>query len=101
MTDSFVLKNVSEDLIDMYIDECMQHTTMCTCSRCRADVSAFALNLIAPHYVVSESGDMMVRARTLSNQFQADVITAITQAVLIVGKNPRHDAEGHIPKNRE
>lgn len=85
------LRNVSEDLVDLYIDECMKGADMCTCSRCRSDVKACALNDFPPHYVVTEFGDVMTRTLALSNQFRADMITSIMKAVIIVKARPRHD----------
>lgn len=82
--------NVSEDLIDMFLDDCMKKSDVCTCERCRADVRALALNLFPPHYVVTEVGDALVRATSLSFQCQADIITAILEGIAIVSKSPRH-----------
>lgn len=90
MDNKYEVKNVSEDLVDMFIDDCMENSDMCTCPRCRADVRAFALNSFPPRYVVTDFGDAMTRALALSNQFQADIITAIMKAILVVRDNPRH-----------
>lgn len=88
---NFIIKNVSEDLIDMELDRCISSIEgMCTCERCRADVKAFALNHFPPHYVVTDMGEALVRASMLSNQFEADIITAIMSAVMVVKSKPRH-----------
>ena len=89
-TEKFEIRNVSEDLVDMYLEECIKNSGMCTCARCRADVRAFALNNFPPRYVVTEFGDALTRALALSTQFQADIITAIMRGVLLVRDNPRH-----------
>lgn len=89
MYNAFEQRNVSEDLVDMFLDDCIASSNMCTCGRCRADVRAFALNSFPAHYVVTEMGDAMTRAMSLSNQFQADIITAIMKGILIVRSNPR------------
>lgn len=91
MGKGFVIKNVSEDLVDMYIGGCMKSIPdMCTCDRCYADVKAFALNSFPPHYVVTDIGEALVRAGMLSNQFEADIITALMKAIAIVKEKPRH-----------
>lgn len=90
MEETYHVRNVSEDLIDMYLDDCIKKSDGCTCARCRADVRAFALNTFPPHYVVTDFGDAMTRAMSLSTQFNADIITAIIQGIMIVKSNPRH-----------
>ena len=91
MNDGFIIKNVAEDLVDMYLDGCIASVKeMCACSRCRADIKALALNRFPPQYVVTDIGEALVRASILSNQFEADVITAIMSAIIIVKNKPRH-----------
>lgn len=90
MAEVYEIKNVSEELVDMYLDSCIENSNMCGCARCRADVRAFALNNFPPHYVVTEFGEAMTKAMSLSVQFQADIITAIMKGVKIVSANPRH-----------
>lgn len=85
----YQLHNVSEDLVDMFLEDCMKTVDMCRCERCRTDVRAYALNHFSPHYVVTDMGDALTRAMSLSNQFQADIITAIMQGIMIVKGNPR------------
>lgn len=91
MEEEYNLRNVSEDLIEMHLDDCMKNSDMCTCARCRADVKAFALNSFPAHYVVTDFGDALTRAQALSVQFKVDVLTAIMRGVVIVKKSPRHE----------
>ncbi len=90
-TQHYELKNVSEELVDMFLMQTMNSADMCTCDRCQADVKAYALNIVPQHYVVSELGEAMARASILSTQVQADIVTAIAQGAVIVGANPRHE----------
>lgn len=90
MQEEFQLTNISEELIEMFIDDCMKSMDMCTCARCRADVMAFALNQFGPRYVVTDAGGALMKALSLSNQFQADIITAIMQGAILVRESPRH-----------
>ena len=89
-SNDFILKNVSEDLIDMYLDSCITAAGMCACPRCRADVRAFALNNFPPRYVVTDIGDVLSRVDLLSNQFRADIIIAIMSGINLVMRSPRH-----------
>jgi competence protein ComFB len=86
----FIVKNVAEDLVDMYIDDCIKSSGMCTCERCKADVKAFALNTFPPKYVVTDIGEALARTGILSNQFEADMITALMSGIILVKKSPRH-----------
>lgn len=88
--ENFISKNVSEDLVDMYLDNCITAAGMCSCPRCRADVRAYALNNFPPRYVVTDLGDALVRVNILSNQFRADIIIAIMNGINIVMRYPRH-----------
>ncbi|MDR1070005.1 MAG: late competence development ComFB family protein, partial [Gracilibacteraceae bacterium] len=68
---TYNVKNVSEDLVDFYLTECMAKHDSCTCSRCVADIRAYALNNLPPRYVVSSAGNAFARARAMSTQAKA------------------------------
>jgi len=89
----YMLINVSEELIAMYLKDCLQASGTCQCDRCKIDIVAIALNDFPPNYVVSDFGDMMVRTRILGGQFRVDVVTAIMHAIKKVSERPRHTQE--------
>jgi len=89
--ENIVSKNLSEDLVDLYLDSCLRSVDVCGCDRCRADIRALALNAMPPHYVVTDLGDAYVRLDAMSVQSQADIITAIMNAINMVKSRPRHD----------
>ena len=93
MQEIFETRNVSEELIDIYINSCIKKSDMCKCPRCKADVRAFALNSFPPHYVVTDFGEALTKVLSLSVQFQADIITAIMKGIMTVKDNPRHPRE--------
>ncbi|MDR1603256.1 MAG: late competence development ComFB family protein [Gracilibacteraceae bacterium] len=88
--DRYDVKNVSEDLVDVYLDECLSRHGACNCPRCVADIRAYALNQLPPRYVVSSAGNAFARARAMSVQAKADIISAITTGINIVKSNPHH-----------
>ena len=90
MDNSFVSKNISEDLIDIYLGSCLRSSDVCTCDRCQADIRAYSLNAMPAHYVVTDLGDAYVRLDAMSTQSQADIITIIMNAIKVVKENPRH-----------
>ncbi|MDR1960811.1 MAG: late competence development ComFB family protein [Gracilibacteraceae bacterium] len=87
----YTVKNVSEDLVDFYLDECLARHGTCSCARCVADIRAYALNQLPPRYVVSSAGNAFARARAMSTQAKADIISSITAGINLVKQNPRHD----------
>ena len=86
----FEIKNYTEISVLENLDTTMINLGTCTCQKCRADVMAIALNSLAPKYVVSERGELFTKTGSLLHQNSADVISAITQAVGVVSKKPRH-----------
>ena len=91
MGDNFISKNISEELLELYLDGCIRSSDACGCQRCRADIRALALNAMKPHYVVTDLGDAYVRLEGMSIQSQADTITTIMNAINMVKSNPRHE----------
>lgn len=88
---NLISKNIMEDLVDGRLDELMRFSGVCCCERCRADVRTLSLNTLPAKYVMSTSGDVYVRFQSLEPQMQADIVTAIMNAIEVVRANPRHD----------
>ncbi len=89
------IKNYMEDLVWQRLDEVIaSHSNACDCDRCRYDVAALALNFLPPRYVVTEQGATYTRIKSLEQQFNIDIITAITHAIQIVRQCPHHRDEG-------
>jgi len=65
----------------------------CACERCQFDISAMALNNLPPKYVVTRKGQLYTKLNAFQQQFNVDVISAVSRAASIVSKNPRHDPE--------
>jgi len=85
------LVNFMEDVVAAYIDELTaKDKSFCGCPRCRLDVIAIALNDVSPKYVVTTKGYAYARMGELQAQFRADTIVAVTRALKMVNKNPRH-----------
>ncbi|CVK17801.1 late competence development ComFB family protein [Sporomusa sphaeroides] len=88
------LKNFMEDLVWQQLDEVIEnHKHACRCEQCRFDTAALALNLLPPHYVVSARGETFSKAKSLEQQFNVDILTAISQAIQIVSSRPRHESK--------
>lgn len=86
------LHNLMENEVHFTLEKVLnKFNEYCHCDKCKLDISAIALNSLDPKYVVTDEGYAYSKANNLNNQFNADVLTAVTKAIEIVGKNPRHE----------
>lgn len=86
------LHNIMEDKVADITKRLMKgDQDYCTCSRCKLDVIALALNEVKPKYVVTDKGELYGRANLMTNQSDADIIKEVTKAIEIVRESPRHD----------
>lgn len=88
------VKNYMEDLVKNQLQDIMEkNNSSCFCERCKADITSIALNNLPTKYVATEKGVCYAKLSSYENQCMIDVITAITNAIKIVSKNPRHSDE--------
>ncbi|HAA43831.1 MAG TPA: competence protein ComFB [Ruminiclostridium sp.] len=78
------LKNYMEDVVILVIKDIIKDMEVCTCEKCSLDIAAIALNTLPPKYIVSEKGELYSRIDALRQQFEVDVMTAVTKAASIV-----------------
>ena len=81
-----VLVNVAELAVKERIEEAMDKFKCCQCDHCVKDVLALAVNNLPPKYIVRNELDQALEIR----RFDADVISALVNAVIKVKQNPRH-----------
>lgn len=86
-----LLKNYMEEAVDSALEEILaRKDDVCKCERCKLDIKALALNHLPPRYVVTDLGYAYTKANELAAQFKADIAVAITNALKVIKKNPRH-----------
>jgi len=85
------LKNYMEEIVFSLIREVLDDINVCTCDKCILDIAAIALNELPPKYIVTEKGELYSKVNSLKQQFEVDVISAITRAAVLVKRNPRHE----------
>ena len=85
------LRNYMEVCVNGQINAVLSKMNCCTCENCMMDITAIALNSLPPKYVVTKKGQMYTKLNTLRQQFDVDIIAAISKAAVIVGRDPRHD----------
>jgi competence protein ComFB len=87
------IRNYMEDVVLETIDGILNEINCCSCAKCKLDISAIALNSLPPKYVVTRRGQLYTKLAALQNQFDVDIIAAITKAAVLVSRNPRHNEE--------
>lgn len=80
------LVNLMERMVAEKLDAAIDKFHCCKCDKCKKDVAAIALNKLKPRYVVVDKLSVLSEER----QTNAEVTTAIIQAILIVKAHPRH-----------
>lgn len=84
------VKNYMEEIVFSLMKEILEDINMCTCDKCVNDIAAIALNDLPPKYIVSEKGELYSKIDALRQQFEVDVISAVTKAAVLVKRKPRH-----------
>lgn len=85
------IKNYMEEAVFMIMKEILEDINVCTCEKCILDIAAIALNDLPPKYIVSEKGELYSKIDFLRQQFDVDIIAAITKAAVLVKRRPRHE----------
>ena len=86
----YVMVNVMEKLVDEKLDYYMNRFDVCGCSRCRADVKAYALTHMESKYVVMDKGGVSAFLNFYSNKFSGEVMSHLAKACMRVNEEPRH-----------
>ncbi len=85
------IKNYMEEIVFNQMKEVLSDINVCSCEKCVMDIAAIALNALPPKYIVTEKGELFSKIDSLKQQFEVDVISAITRAAVLVKRSPRHD----------
>jgi len=79
-----------QDLVEQNLDIVARGMDCCLCERCRADITALALNNLPGKYVVTEEGEIFAKVSSFHQQAEIDVVAATMKAMMVVSKNPNH-----------
>jgi competence protein ComFB len=85
------IKNYMEEMVFNQMKDVLDDINVCTCEKCLLDIAAIALNDLPPKYIVSEKGELYSKISSLKQQFEVDIISAITKAAVLVKRKPRHE----------
>ncbi len=86
-TQPTVLVNAMENIVLEKLDYVLSKCQCCKCDRCKKDIVAKALNKLPPKYMVLAEGQP---TPDIDHQTNAQVLSAMIQAVLVVRAKPRH-----------
>lgn len=86
-TPNYQLVNLMLYFVEHRIDEVIETCDACRCEKCRMDMMALALNKLPSKYVVTVHDQLIDLTFRKSG---AEILTALTQAVLLVKENPKH-----------
>jgi len=91
-----LLRNITQDIVFEKLEDVFRlFPDVCTCTRCRLDIAALALNQLPPRYVVTDIGAVYSKVSVLESQIRADTVQALTRAIETVRKVPRHAEKHH------
>lgn len=79
--------NVMEEVVLEKLESVLTRFQCCRCDRCKKDIVALSLNKLPPKYMVISPGQP---APNIDAQLNAQIITAMIQAVIKVRAKPRH-----------
>lgn len=84
------LINLAEITVKEKLPQIMSCMEMCSCKKCINDVLAIALNSIPSKYVTTDSGKQYLQLNLYLNQYETDIVAALTKACARVKTMPRH-----------
>ena len=87
----FSLKNYMEVCVSDMLPAVTKFMDNCKCEKCNMDIMAYALNNLPPKYVATRKGHLYTKLEVMHSQFDADIITALTNGAKLVANNPRHE----------
>lgn len=86
-TQPTILVNTMESIVLEKLESALARFQCCKCDRCKKDIVAMALNKLPPKYMVLQEGQP---TPDIDPQTNAQVVTAVIQAILAVRAHPRH-----------
>ena len=88
--DDFICYNLTQALVEEKAEKYMSLFGMCTCKRCRVDVTAIALSHLPSKYVATQSREVVPLLSLYEGQHSAQVITEVMNACKKVMSRPHH-----------
>ncbi len=88
--DEFICYNLTQALVEAKAEKYMKLMGMCTCNRCKVDVTAIALSNLPSKYVATSNRDVMPLLSMYEGRYSAAVTTQVMNACEKVKLRPHH-----------
>ena len=89
-SEEFLCFNLTQAVVESKADKLMKQLGMCTCSRCKVDVTAIALTNLPPKYVVTQNRDILPLLSMYEEKYSVAVTVQVMNACRMVMKRPHH-----------
>ncbi|MGD9559338.1 MAG: late competence development ComFB family protein [Oscillospiraceae bacterium] len=86
----YKLVNANEELVQRNVRRQMEQTDMCQCEKCFLDVCAIVFNKGFAHFATTKEGELMAKIPDMNTTYHASLIVAITEAIELVRRSPKH-----------
>lgn len=87
---TYRLLNVMEDRVFRAINDTLPQLGGCICDRCKADVAAYTLSRIKPHYVTLHKEELYSDIDSADAEYDSEILQIIVEASGIVSAKPNH-----------
>ena len=88
--EEFVCFNLTQALVEDKAEKLMKQFGMCTCNRCKVDVTAIALSNLPAKYVAMQNRDVLPLLSMYEERYSAAVTVQVMNACRLVMKRPHH-----------
>ena len=88
--EEFVCFNLTQALVEDKAEKLMKQFGMCTCNRCKVDVTAIALSNLPAKYVAMQNRDILPLLSMYEEKYSAAVTVQVMNACRLVMKRPHH-----------
>ena len=88
--DHFVCFNLTQALVEDKAEKLMRQFGMCTCNRCKVDVTAIALSNLPAKYVAMQNRDILPLLSMYEEKYSAAVTVQVMSACKMVMRRPHH-----------
>ncbi|WP_431028241.1 late competence development ComFB family protein [Lysinibacillus sp. LZ02] len=94
--EQLMLVNVTEEIVQGLVKFLLygnEYQTFCHCEQCILDITAIALNALAPRYVTSSQWRDTVFREMNTPEHLEEINKQIIRAIHVIGSNPHHRSE--------
>ncbi len=88
--EQLLMINITEHIVKQQVWETIRELGCCDCDTCYFNACALALNALKSKYVTTNAGEILSEFTAAEANNKAEILVAVTKAVMKVRENPRH-----------